>query len=75
MTVDDLTGLLEGVPVGAEVLVLAPEHLNRAYRIVSARVTNPRARRGRPVRLYLVLETEGRTVSRLQLLRRKAFRP
>jgi len=75
MTVDDLTGLLEGVPHFAKVLVLAPDRLNRAYRIVSARVTNPRARRGRPVRLYLVLETEGRAVSRQQLLRRRAFRP
>lgn len=75
MTVDDLTELLEGVPVTAEVLVLAPDHLNRAFRIISARVTNPRSRRGRPVRLYLVLDTEGQSISRQQLLRRRPFRP
>lgn len=75
MTVDDLAELLEGVPLRAEVLVLAPDSLNRAYRIISARVSNPRARSDRQTRLYLVLETKGHVVSRLQLLRRRPFRP
>lgn len=75
MTVDDLAELLEGVPLRAEVLVLAPDSRNRAYRIISARVSNPRARRHRPTCLYLVLEAEGHTVSRLRLLRRRPFRP
>lgn len=75
MTVDDLAELLEGVPLRAEVLVLAPNGYNLAYRIIDARVSNPRARRHLPIRLYLVLETEGHAVSRLQLLRRRPFRP
>lgn len=75
MTADDLAALLEAVPLCTEVLVLAPNRLNRAYRIVSARVINPRIRQGRSVRLYLVLDTEGQSVSRQQLLRRRPFRP
>jgi len=75
MTVDDLAELLEGVPLSAEVLVLAPNSLNRAYRIISARASNPRAHRLRPTCLYLVLEAEGHAVSRLRLLRRRPFRP
>lgn len=75
MTVDDLAELLEGIPLHAEVLVLAPGNQNLAYRIVSARVSNPRPRRRRPTCLYLVLETEGHAVSRLRLLRRRPFRP
>lgn len=75
MTVDDLVELLEGVPLSAEVLVLAPDGRNIAYRIISVRVSNPRAQRHRPTCLYLVLETKGQPVSRLRLLRRRPFRP
>lgn len=75
MTVDDLAELLEALPLCTEVLVLAPERLNRAYRIVETRVTNRRVRQGRAVRLYLILDTEGQSVSRRQLLRRRPFRP
>lgn len=75
MTVDDLAELLEGVSLRAEVLVLAPDSRNRAYRIVGARVSIPRARRDRPTSLYLVLGVESHVVSRLRLLRRRPFRP
>ncbi|MCW0232568.1 MAG: hypothetical protein OJJ21_03115 [Ferrovibrio sp.] len=75
MTVDDLAELLEGVPLRAEILVLAPDDRNTAYRIINVRVSNPRAQRHRPTFLYLVLETEGHPVSRLRLLRRRPFRP
>jgi hypothetical protein len=75
MTVDELAELLEAVAMGAEVFVLAPDSQNRAYRIIEARIANPRAGQHRLIRLYLVLETEGHAISRRRLLRRRPFRP
>jgi len=71
----DLANILEGIPVEAEVLVLALDGLNRAYRVISTRTSNHRGRSDRPSRLYLVLEAQGLPVSSQRLLSRPPFRP